>query len=268
MNPDPQTFNYYNYFTEVEEYFQNKRGTWMLLSTLDWALIETWQEAGIPLDVVYRGIDVTFEKWEKRRTRTRRINGLGYCLQEVLAAFEEYKEAAVGKTPDAHSVQAETAFTPDEVKSFLKSCGEAIRLAAERCGPESTLARDLLKGESGLAAPSVELQHRNLQQDFNRVADSLERLTSEVLESGEARQIDYEGLERRLTAIEEKLLAAIKNFLSERQLADMEGEADRALAPYRQNMRSEMIANLKKQFIHKRLLEAWSLPRISLFHLQ
>ena len=56
--------NYFNYFTEVEEHFQRTRGTALfLLSTLDWALLETWRNAGVPLEAVLRGIDAAFEKW-------------------------------------------------------------------------------------------------------------------------------------------------------------------------------------------------------------
>ena len=40
--------NYFNYFTEIEERFQQRRGSLLLLSTIDWALIETWREAGVP----------------------------------------------------------------------------------------------------------------------------------------------------------------------------------------------------------------------------
>jgi hypothetical protein len=36
--------NYFNYFTEIEEHFQRRRGSLLLLSTIDWALIETWRE--------------------------------------------------------------------------------------------------------------------------------------------------------------------------------------------------------------------------------
>ncbi len=49
--------NYFNYFTEIEERFLRRRGGGLLLSTLDWALIETWKDAGIPLEAVLRGID-------------------------------------------------------------------------------------------------------------------------------------------------------------------------------------------------------------------
>ena len=87
--------NYFNYFTEIEEQFQRRRGGILLLSTLDWALIETWKDAGIPLEAVLRGIDGAFERYTKRPT-ARKVNSLAYCAQEVLAAAEEMKEAAVG----------------------------------------------------------------------------------------------------------------------------------------------------------------------------
>ena len=90
--------NYFNYFTEIEERFQQRRGAILLLSTLDWALIETWRDAGIPLEAALRGIDAAFDKYESRqkRGRMRRINGLAWCAQTVMEAAEELREAAAG----------------------------------------------------------------------------------------------------------------------------------------------------------------------------
>lgn len=88
--------NYFNYFTEIEEHFQKRRGTLIILSPLDWALMEVWKDAGIPLEAVLRGIDTSFDKWERRPRRTRRVNSLAYCSQEVLAAAEEMKDSTVG----------------------------------------------------------------------------------------------------------------------------------------------------------------------------
>src|SRR5450755_2741924 len=90
---------YFNYFTEIEEHFQRRRGTLLLLSPLDWALMETWKDAGVPLEAVMRGIDTTFEKWERRPRKTRKVNGLAFCAQEIFAATEELNEAAVGAAP-------------------------------------------------------------------------------------------------------------------------------------------------------------------------
>src|SRR5436305_14889348 len=105
--------NYFNYFTEIEERFQQRRGSILLLSTLDWALIETWREAGVPLDAVLRGIDASFDKYESRthRGHKRRINGLAWCAQGVMQAAEELREAAAGASTTANYAGAlETGF--------------------------------------------------------------------------------------------------------------------------------------------------------------
>ena len=78
-------YNYFNYFTEIEEHFQRTRGTSMfLLSTLDWALAGTWKEAGVPLEAVLRGIDTAFEKWRGRKVKTQMVNSLAFCAQAVM----------------------------------------------------------------------------------------------------------------------------------------------------------------------------------------
>ena len=99
--PDAVVQNYFNYFTEIEEHFQRRRGSLLLLSTIDWALIETWREAGIPLAAVLQGIDAAFDKYDarKNKARVRRVNGLAYCAQEVISAMDAMQEAAVGAAP-------------------------------------------------------------------------------------------------------------------------------------------------------------------------
>ena len=77
--------NYFNYFTEIEDHFQRVRGTSLfLLSPLDWALIESWNESGVPLEAVLRGIDAAFEKWRGRKVKTQMVNSLAFCAQAVL----------------------------------------------------------------------------------------------------------------------------------------------------------------------------------------
>ena len=93
--------NYFNYFTEIEEHFQRRRGSGLLLNTLDWALIETWKDAGIPLAAVLRGIDEAFDRYDARPSKTRKVNSLAYCAQEVLSTAEEMKEAAAGGSASA-----------------------------------------------------------------------------------------------------------------------------------------------------------------------
>src|ERR1039458_7817968 len=114
---------YFNYFTEIEEHFQRRRGTLLLLSPLDWALMETWKDAGVPLEAVRRGIDVTFEKWERRPKRFQKVNGLAYCSQEVLTSAEEMKEAAVGAAP---SERKNTGLDQSAVVEYLNRNAEQL----------------------------------------------------------------------------------------------------------------------------------------------
>src|SRR5215469_12138934 len=109
--------NYFNYFTEIEEHFQRRRGTLLLLSPLDWALMETWKDAGVPLEAVLRGIDTTFDKWDRRPRKTRKVNGLAFCSQEVLASAKEMKEAAVGT---AAKEKRDTGLDQSAVAEYLK----------------------------------------------------------------------------------------------------------------------------------------------------
>ena len=92
--------NYFNYFTEIEERFQQRRGSLLMLSTLDWALIETWREAGVPLEAVLRGIDSAFDKHDAKAMRSpgrmRKVNGLAWCAQAVMEAVEQAMEASIG----------------------------------------------------------------------------------------------------------------------------------------------------------------------------
>jgi hypothetical protein len=224
--------NYFNYFTEIEEHFRQKRGTILLLSTLDWALIETWKEAGIPLEAVLRGIDATFERWESRPARARKINSLAYCSQEVLAAADEMKEAAVGASLPGGP--KDTGFTAEQVAAYLKKNAAALEQAA-------------LPG----AAHAVAREH----------ALALHDLASGLRGA-------LEDVERRLTVMEEKLFAALVASTSDEELLAVRREADRDLAPYRRKMAAAQIEQLHKQYVHKRLLERYALPRLSLFYMQ
>ncbi len=239
--------NYFNYFTEIEEHFQRRRGTILLLSTLDWALIETWKDAGIPLEAVLRGIDAGFDRWERRPSKTRKVNSLAYCAQEVLAAAEDMKEAEVGAERPG---KRESGFASAEVAAYLER--NAAQVEAARSALPSTA--QLLAGES---ANSL----RALAKSWAaQVCDPHTR-------GGAPAQLSLEDLERRLTVLEEKLFASLLASTPDDQLLAVRAEADRELAPYRRNMTAAQIEQLQKQYAHKRLLERYGLPRLSLFYM-
>jgi hypothetical protein len=242
--------NYFNYFTEIEEHFLRRRGGGLLLSTLDWALIETWKDAAIPLEAALRGIDAAFDRYDQRPSKTTKVNSLAYCSQAVLAAAEDMKEAAVGAANEgAASENEKTAkpsaaqgFEPGAIAAFLRSNAE--RLAAAKL-PEA----------SGI---SVQTSALEASRTLHNLADEAEsKTTSQRLED----------LERRLTVLEEKLFAALLAATPDEQIVQVRSEADRDLAPYRRKMASAQIEQLQKQYVHKRLLEKYGLPRLSLFYM-
>src|SRR6202034_2496090 len=149
--------NYFNYFTEIEERFRQRRGSLMLLSTLDWALIEIWQDAGIPLDAALRGIDAAFDKFEGRQKkgRQRKINGLAWCAQAVMEAAEELREAAAGTAKpksDEAAESRESGFEHDRVAAHLETAAASLdgaKVAPDACAATAVRLRELAAAVRG-----------------------------------------------------------------------------------------------------------------------
>ena len=222
-------FNYFNYFTEVEEHFQRARGTSLfLLSPLDWALIETWKNAGIPLEAILRGIDIAFEKWRARKSRIQMVNSIAYCTQAVVT--EAQRMADGGESREA---KQETApFPPDELCHYIETNAAAIRG----------------KGRAELMP----------------VADSLDQIALEL----PALSTDLEALEQRLTVLEQRLIAIARSRQSEAEALRARQDLETYLRPWRSKMTAPQIAMLELQFLDRATLEAAGVPRLSLFYLK
>jgi len=207
--------NYFNYFTEVEERFQKARGTGLfLLSPLDWALIETWKNAGVPLEAVLRGVDAAFEKWRSRKNRVQNVNSIAYCAQAVLA--EAQVMAGVAE-PLSRKKESSAPFTIDEVRNYLETnvaevskqpdfkevASELERLAADA----DNLYRDLEQLEQRLTALEDKMiaiaRARQTQEDLFQARRNLEsqlrpyrgKMSAEQLTMLEKQYLDRQLLE-------------------------------------------------------------------------
>jgi hypothetical protein len=234
---------HFTYFSEIEEHFQRRRGSILICSPLDWALMEVWKEAGVPLEAVLRGIDAAFDKYDRRVKKTRKVNSLAYCQQEVLSAVEDLKEAAIGSTRDPGATtipNAEVAAYFERNAKQLAECRHAAGPVLALTGEQASVLRELAAGlRSGSGGGSGE--------------------------SGTP--ADLEGLERRMTIMEEKLFAALWSHASDDELVEARTQAERELAPYRGKMSGPQIEQLLRQYGNKQLLERHGLPRLSLFYL-
>lgn len=238
--------NYFNYFTEIEECYQRSRGTRTLLSPLDWALIESWKEAGVPLEAALLGIERSFEKFKKRPARIQKVNSLAYCSQLVLTAAQEVgKSASPGEGAAGPKRQREIAppFAVGEILDYLRRNAAALEDA-------SMEARDR--------------QQPVLAEDLAQAALALREVAKQEAEKATP---DLEELERRMTALEDKLSAALTRASDLELLTDIRREVEKGLMPYRRNMTASQVESLERQFMKKRLFEHYHIPRLSLFYL-
>jgi hypothetical protein len=233
--------NYFNYFTEIEERFQQRRGSLLMLSTLDWALIETWREAGIPLEAVLRGVDNAFDKHNAKALRSsnrgRKVNGLAWCAQSVMEAIEQAMEASIGTAPSADADSPESGFEAERVGRYLEENAATFETAALD-PPANAMAAEIAGRLRALAIG----------------------LRAEPVRS-------LEELDRTLTVLEEKMFAALMTAAPEEELVALREQAARELAPYRGKMQAVQIKQVQQQFLQKRILEARKLPRLSLFYM-
>lgn len=226
--------NYYNYFTEVEEHFRRARNSGMfMMSPLDWALVETWKDAGIPIDAVLKGIDRSFATFRTAGRRRSTVNSVAYCTQEVMGAASQAARARV-----MAEQRPRPGFEESRLEDFFKDHAGQLRALA---------------AESGLGS-----------EVFGQAAGALEEMAVKV-RAGELG--DLEDVERRLTVLEDRLAAVAAGVLSEGEMLSARRELDAMLRPHRRKMKAEQIAMLEQRFLRKRSLEALGLGRLSLFYI-
>lgn len=244
--------NYFNYFTEIEGEFVKRRGSHLLVSPLDWTLIETWKKRGIPLHIVLRGINSSFDGYDQRLNRGRKVNSLFFCQQEVEALFQQYVESRVGAANGAvngapqngngapQNGNGASQFAPAAIIEFLKAQCEALwRMEAKQPDPA-------------------------FRETLSRVSERLSQIIEDMETSG---AVLPELLEMDLMMIEEVILDALREHAGGEKLKQLRKEADEKLRRYKQSMEREVYEQTVDNFVAQRLREIHVVPRFSLFYL-
>ncbi|HYX27876.1 MAG TPA: hypothetical protein VE863_04865 [Pyrinomonadaceae bacterium] len=236
--------NYFSYFTEIEDTFVRRRGKHLMLSPIDWALIESWKERGVPLHVALRGIEHAFDSYESKKHK-RTVKTLLYCQEEVEAQYAEWLESRVGSHDSA------TVADDDETSPFSRA----------------TLVAHLDRSWSAI---SVLAENRVAQQDelsdaFNRALALLAEIKNDYESST---QPDTRKLEESLTGIERLLDDAIQKELDEQEKESLRTEVEDQIKPYKRHMDKAAFAQTRDNLLRKRIRERFDVPRLSLFFLQ
>ncbi len=202
--------NYFNYYTEIEEHFRAARGSGLfLLSPLDWALIETWKDSGIPLEAILRGIDRAFEKWHAKKTKTSHVNSLAYCAQAVM---EEARRADTPREQKSVEAPFEDSRLAEHLREAAQRLGdgfESVREAIETLATEAPQWMDRLE----------ELEQRLTALEEKMVAIARSRQSdAQILEVRKHLDSQLKPYRGKMSAAE--LMLIEKKFLDQRLLED------------------------------------------------
>lgn len=221
--------NYYNYFTEIEETFIRRRAKNLFLSPLDWALMEVWQEKGIPLHIVIRAVEQVFDVFDKN-PGPRTIKGLMFCREEVEAQYDEWLKSQAGKSTETESPTSQ--YSVAEIAEHIH----------------------------GLIASLKRNQNAKLHDDIERACHRLGEIAANLNEN-------FELLDKSLSDVEDLLDDALLTNTDPAQLAMIEKEITSQMRPYKSSMDAEAYKQTYQLMLLKRLREEENLPRLSLFYL-
>ena len=235
--------NYFSYFSEIEDTFIRRRGKHLMLSPIDWALIESWKERGVPLHVALRAIEHAFDSHEAKK-RKRSVKSLLYCQEEVEAQYSEWLESRAGSHEESKQEggdDARSPFSQELVQAHLARARETLAVLAE--------ARKTSDGLGEVLARAVNLL-TEIESDYATAA-----------------QPDARRLEDSLTGIERMLSDALRSTASANQIDQIRKEVKTQLRPYRAHMDKAVYAQTVDNLLMKHLREQAGVPRLSLFYL-
>jgi len=234
--------NYFNYFTEIEDAFVRRRGKHLFLSPMDWALMETWKQQGIPLHIVLRGVEKSFDSYEAK-PRKRTVKTLLYCQEEVEAQFAEWVESHVGAAADASESEAESDKTPFSFAAITEHL-ERSRNALSKLAKSRTQEDDLSEALTRAVALLVDIE-----KDF-----------------ASSTTLDTRKLEDSLTGLERMLNDSMFSVVSSTALEELKNGIKEQLKPYRSQMEAAVYKQTFENLLLKGLREQFGMPRLSLFY--
>ena len=218
------------YFTEIEDTFIRRRAKNLLLSPIDWAMMDAWQERGIPLHVVLRSIETVFDGCDKK-PGPRSIKGLLYCREEIEAQYDEWLKMQAGKANDD---------TPQPDESFSR----------ERVSEHIGAVINFFKNS----------ENKNLLEDFGRAAARLEELQTHLTD-------DFEVIDMTLSDIEKFIDQSFLTNSDKTHLKKLDKEIADQLKAYKKGMEPDVYKKTFDLMLLKRLREDEGIPRLSLFYM-
>jgi len=232
--------NYFNYFTEIEDAFVRRRGKHLFLSPMDWALMEMWKQQGIPLHIVLRAVEKSFDSYEAK-PRKRTVKTLLYCQEEVEAQFAEWVESHVGSAVEVENSETdETKFSFAAITEHLDRSRKTLSELAKSRTQEDDLSEALTRAIALLV---------DIEKDF-----------------ASSTMLDTRKLEDSLTGLERMLNDSMFSVVSSTALEELKNGIKEQLKPYRSQMEAAVYKQTFENLLLERLRKQFGMPRLSLFY--
>lgn len=255
--------NYYNYFTEIEEYFVRRRGKHLLVSPMDWGLIAAWRDSGVPLAVALRGIDKAMDGFFSKNQRgNAKVNSLCYCHDSVMAEYTDYQESRIGESKPEPHPQAESA--EQEGGSDMQNeteVAEALEYISSIIHEIKTVFAKQPICDSATEGGATE---GGALEGIQRVLERLDDMARSLKESG---RVEMEAIERDLGIADEILIEALRTEIHIEQINEWEKEAKAELKVYRKKLPKEMYRKIFDNFMRGKIHQKYNIREFSLFRL-
>jgi hypothetical protein len=217
---------------------------------MDWHLIASWRNAGVPLNVVLRGIDIAMDGYYDRHTRSMsKVNSLCYCHDAVMEAYAGHLESRVGETPPEAAAGDDAADSPDSKEEEFGK--DAI----------STFLSEKISEIESLIAKQYECR---APENLSRVLARLREITLDV-QSGS--RLDTEAIERDISILDnllcEELLARLDE--KENELWKQEAKNDKILKVYKKQLPKEKYEKMRENFFRDKVRKKFHVGELSLF---
>jgi len=227
-------------FIKIEEYFSNKRGSPTLLSPVDWQLIDQWRKIGIPIKIIFQGIDRSFEKFKKSKKKQAKINSISYCNQEILNAWEEYKELTVGKNPEATRKISSERLWRQKVENKLVNLAKKLDQSSIKAEKEGK---------------------KDLGQLLRETAAKVKHLSQKL----KCQEIDIQNCHRQIEILDNKISTALLTSALNQEIKKAKAIAEEELKEYRKRMDHNIYNQVVDNFIRQFLQHKYGIPRINIF---
>ena len=204
--------------------------------------METWKQQGIPLHIVLRGVEKSFDSYEAK-PRKRTVKTLLYCQEEVEAQFAEWVESHVGSAGDAPEPETESDKTPFSFAAITEHLDRSRNALAE-LAKSRTHEDDLSEALARAVALLVDIE-----SDF-----------------ASSTTLDTRKLEDSLTGLERMLNDSMFSVATTTTLEELKNGIKEQLKPYRSQMEAAVYKQTFDNLLLKRLREQFGVPRLSLFY--